>query len=73
MLVTALQSAGGNYFYSVYAGNTTGTVLAANLAYTPPQQDITVAGLTFRIEGLPIGEAPNAPERYEIVYAYGPG
>lgn len=73
LLVTALQSSGGNYFYSVFAGSTSGTVLANNLAYTPPQQDVTLAGLTFRLEGLPVGEQPNAPERYEIVYAVGPG
>ncbi len=73
LLVTALQTTAGTYEYNVYAGSTQGTVLASNVAYTPPQQDVTIGGLTFRIEGNPAGEAPNAPERYEIVYAYGPG
>lgn len=76
MKVKILESTPGSYTFTVT--NNLGVVSAAQV-YTPPSQmiDLPLGSATpsFQIEikGLPTGQAPNAPEEYDLTDAYGPG
>ncbi len=60
----------GVFAYQVFD---TSNALVSGGAYTPPSQQITVGNLTLEIEGQPSGLAPNAPEVFNLVDAFGVG
>ena len=51
--------------------NSAGANVGPAGTYTPPSQKISLAGMTFEIEGQPVGQGVNAPEKFEIEYAFG--
>ena len=65
------QDGGGLYQYQLK--DSSGANVGAGGVYTPPSQQLSLAGMTFEIEGTPVGEGVNAPEQFAIEYAFGAG
>jgi len=70
--IEVLENPAGSGVFAYQVFDTANAVVGGG-AYTPPSQQITVGDLTIEIEGQPSGLAPNAPEVFNLVDAYGMG
>lgn len=63
------QDGGGLFQYQLK--DSSGANVGPAGVYTPPTQQLSIAGMTFEIAGQPVGEGINAPEQFEFEYAFG--
>lgn len=70
--IEVLENPAGSGVFAYQVFDSTNAAVGGG-AYTPPSQQIVVGNITLEISGEPSGLAPNAPEVFDIVDAFGSG